>query len=214
GEARRELEAVYGLAVTTIASIYPSFRRDAPLWLVAGTGAWQQAVVARVTTLAAQRRPVVVGVTAREAGVTLVQALRAAGLEVQWAAGPGAVTVCDEPAACGDIVPDALSRAAGGLAVVLTGLGATRRADRRWRQLAGRRGHPGTSEAIVPLPAALAGAHAWLPAGLMRSLALACRDFRAWRASVDRCRQARGRSASSDAPAAWPPSAQLQHEGQ
>ncbi len=230
-EARRELEAVYGLGVTPILSIYPSFRHDRPLQVVAGRNAWQKAVVARVVELVRRRRAVVVGVAYAEGGATLVHALRGAGLTVEVAgaaAGPagsaaegaaagraGMVTVCEDPASCADIVPDPVARAAGGLAVLVTMIGQTSRADRRWRHLAGRRGQPGSTEAIVALPPVLGGEHAWLPAGLMRSLTLARRSLIEWRASADRCRCARGRSIAPAAqvPAAWPQAARLQHEG-
>jgi preprotein translocase subunit SecA len=225
-EARRELEVVYGLGVTLIPSIYPSFRRDRPLQVVAGRNAWQKAVAVRVGELVRQRRTVVVAVAHADGGAALLQALRSSGLTVDVANGDataclsggraGGVVVCEDPAACANIVPDPVARVAGGLAIVVTTLGETRRADRRWRQLAGRRGQPGSTEAIVALPSALGGEHAWLPAGLMRSFALARRSFLEWRASADRCRRARGRSIApaAEPQAAWPEAAQLQHEGQ
>ena len=228
-EARSELTAVYGLGVTPIPSIYPCFRRNLGLVVTPGAAALRRAMVARVRELVASRRPVLVATKGEAACRALVDALRDEGIDaaaisgadqVDWrtvrdAAGTrGRVTVCADPRGrCDAIVLDPMARAAGGLAVIATYLGATRRADRQLEHLTGRQGQPGTVETIAQFTGP--GVFACLPAPLMRSLARAIRYLGEKRAESLRNRRARRlwelRRAETATTAR--PAAHLQHEG-
>ena len=217
-EARTELASVYGLGVTAVASIYPCFRRELGLTVYAGAAAWRRAVVGRVQALVAARRPVLI-VTATEAAsramvpvlleVGIDASVMPAGSHADWcsvrdtAGRPGAVTLCAaRPGHCDAVALDPLARSAGGLAVIATYLGATRRADRQLGHLTGRQAQPGSVESIVQFCAS--GGLAWLPMPVMRSLVLSRRYLGELRAARERSRQARRLSGRR---------AHLQHEG-
>lgn len=232
-EARGELASVYGLGVTPVASIYPCFRRDLGLTVMASETGAQHAVVERVRDLVASRRPVLVATHSDAACSALLAALHDGGIDaaaisgedpVDWrsvrdAAGTsGRVTVCaGARGRCDAIALDSRARAAGGLAVIATYLGSSRREDRQLGHLTGRQGQPGSVEtiAVLAMPAALAPLPVFLPAFLMRSLARGGRYLRDKRAQRLRNRRARRLSALRRAEitmSARPPT-HLQHEG-
>lgn len=63
---------------------------------------------------------------------------------------PGALMLCTEEDAWSlDLGLEPGARATGGVAVIVIGLGADARADRRLRQIAARQGHPGSVEFLV-----------------------------------------------------------------
>ena len=161
-ESRAELAAVYRLAVARIGSIYPDFRQDLGTRVVHGKVPLKARLISRIGALRAARRPVLVvaadcdiwavAAVLADAGIpaSLLDALplEAADAVLAEAGRPGAVTLC----ACGAdvcVALDPVARAAGGLAVVVIGIGPSRRDDRRLRQLCGRQGHPGSIEFLV-----------------------------------------------------------------
>ena len=241
-EARRELASLYGMGVTTIASIYPCFRHERGLAVASGVERWREAVVSRVQDLVAGRRAVLVIAKDEAAGRMLEDALLAAGVDAVCMrqkdagglpvdasragpdsgpdAGPdaasgrsGQVTICVDWRRCRRIEVDAYARAAGGLAVVAAHVAATRREERRLGHLAGQRGQPGSSETIAALH--LPGALAHLPSPVMRSFVHVRRYLEEWRAERKRSLHARrppGEQVAEPAPS--PRRApHLQHEG-
>ena len=125
-----------------------------------------------------------------------------------------AVTICSKPQGdCNAIVLEPIARAAGGLAVIATFLGPSRRADRQLAHLTGRQAQPGTVEAIVQC----AGTEGLgvVPEPLMRSWLLVRRYVEERRAGIRRSRHARRlarRRGEESAPV--PGRAHFQHEGQ
>jgi preprotein translocase subunit SecA len=228
GEVRRELAALYGLGVTTIASIYPCFRQELGSSVSADAEQWLRQVVARVRTLVAKRRAVLL-IGADEASCRiLVGALHAGGVpavrigpgdldrvgDERWTGRGGEVTICAVEDARGiRIGLDAYARAAGGLAVVSTCIAPTRRAERRLGYLAGHRGQPGSVETIAALPLPWVLSH--LPEPLMRSFVFARRRLEEWRSERERSHEAR-RSSQQQVLHAMPSprrAPHLQHEG-
>ncbi|MGE0802119.1 MAG: hypothetical protein AB7G13_12970 [Lautropia sp.] len=172
-EACDELARVYRLDVHHVASIYPDFRRSAGLATVDDDEALLARVRDRALALRAVRRPVLivaddeaicaaavaasgVPVTIRTPAAVADALAGRAALQARQAAlardggRAGAITVCSDRASRDvDIMLDPMARAAGGLAVIVVGLPATRRAERRLAQLCARQGHPGTIEILV-----------------------------------------------------------------
>ena len=202
-ESSAEMAAVYGVAVTAIASIYPSFRHDLGLKLLASPPDWRRAVVCRIQALVAARRPVLVATPDPAGSRELAAALLEAGIDAAVVTGtdstvgprgrapaglPGRVTVCVDPRGGSEAAAlDPYARAAGGLAVIATYLGTSRRDDRRLSQLTGRQGQPGSFETIAAAPAGLAA----MPAPLIRSLVRVSRYLREKAAEFSRRRHAR-----------------------
>lgn len=230
-EARRELACIYGMGVTTIASIYPSFRQELGASVSPGVEQWLRQVVQRVRMLVELRRAVLLTARDETACRQLAAALQAVGVDAmrlraadavdgRMAMGqpsrPGQVAICTRAEAlrgCRRIEVDAYARAAGGLAVVATDFAATRREERRLAALAGHRGQPGSIETIAMLPLPSLLAH--LPAPAMRSFMLVRRQLAEWRAERQRSLRARlpSRQQGSEPPAAQPHATHLQHEG-
>ena len=231
-EARRELACIYRMGVTTIASIYPSFRQELAASVSPGVVQWLRLVVRRVRVLVEMRRAVLLAARDEASCRLLVDALHAGGIDAirfraddaldgldgRIAAGlpsrPGQVAICtraDALRACRRIEVDAYARAAGGLAVVATDFAATRREERRLAFLSGHRGQPGSIEiiAMLPLPSLLAR----LPAPAMRSFILVRRQLAEWRAERQRSLRARLPWRQESMAAAKPRATHLQHEG-
>ena len=219
------------MGVTTIASIYPSFRRELAATVSPAVEPWLRQVVRRVRVLVESRRAVLLTARDEASCRLLADALRAVGIDASriraddavggrvaagQPSGPGQVAICTREAAlrgCRRIEVDAYARAAGGLAVVATDFAATRREERRLAFLSGHRGQPGSIEtlAMLSLPSPLAR----LPAPAMRSLMLVRRQLAEWRAERQRSLRARLplRQQESEPPASQPHGAHLQHEG-
>ena len=173
-ESRTELALTYGLAVHRVAPRHRSRRVDLGRLWVTDRDAMLAAVVGRARGHLEAGRPVLVGTRDVAESEALAEAMRAAGLEpavlnarhdrheaaiVAGAGRTGRLTIATSMAGRGtDIVPDAQALAAGGLALIATCAQPSRRLDRQLAGRAGRRGEPGSVEAIVPLDAPVAGA--------------------------------------------------------
>ena len=193
-ESRAEFALTYGLAVQRIPPRHRSRLADLGRICVPDRDALRAAVVGRARRHVEAGRPVLVGTRDVAESEALAGAMRAAGLEpavlnarhdrheaaiVAQAGRAGRVTIATSMAGRGtDIVLDPPGLAAGGLALIATCAQPSRRLDRQLAGRAGRRGEPGTVEAIVavdapvagaaglPLPGWLARAAGRLPAGL------------------------------------------------
>jgi preprotein translocase subunit SecA len=185
GEARSELQQVYGLQVEVIAPRTPSRVRLAPPRVLPNSAALWCAVGEEAKRVAAEGRAVLVGTET----VAHSEALSAwlAGMDVPHrvlnarqdrdeneliaAAGqPGQVTVATSMAGRGtDIAchPQVLQR--GGLHVILCQVNASARIDRQFIGRAGRQGQPGSVQRMVALDFALL--QKWWPAWWLRRLA-------------------------------------------
>lgn len=166
-EIRGSLAAVYGLRVVRVPPNKPSRRRFLGARLFATQPQKWQAIVQQVIVRTAQGQPVLIGtrsVAASEAlscvfaekGVThqLLNARQDANeAEMVAKAGQsGMVTIATNMAGRGtDIAPDQAALDAGGLHVILTEFHETSRLDRQLIGRTGRKGQPGTAQAIVSL---------------------------------------------------------------
>ena len=166
-EARGEFWSVYRLRVARVPPNLPSRLQRGALEVLPTLAAKWQRVAARAAELAAQGRPVLIGTRSVSSSQTISAVLTAAGLphavlnaendhaeaETIAAAGqPGRITVATNMAGRGvDILlaPEVVLR--GGLHVVLTERHDTMRIDRQLEGRAGRRGQPGSAEAILSL---------------------------------------------------------------
>ncbi|MDH3461137.1 MAG: prepilin peptidase [Burkholderiaceae bacterium] len=162
-EARGELSEVYGARVVRIPLHRPCRRQVLPPRRFETMAAMLAPVVARVASLHAAGRPVLVGTDSVADSQRLSQQLRCAGIEhrvlnalndaeeaaiVAEAGRAGRVTVATRMAGRGtDIELDAAARTAGGLHVLSLQDNASRRLDRQLAGRAGRHGDPGSVEA-------------------------------------------------------------------
>ncbi len=208
-ESRRELRAVYGLAVAAVPLRRPSRRETGPTRWFADRAVLFDAVVARVQALQAAGRPVLVGVESVADAAQLSARLTTAAIghsrldaqrdaqeaEVVARAGrAGAVTVSTQMAGRGtDIAlgPGVAER--GGLHLINCQLNAARRIDRQLAGRCARQGDPGSVETWLSLDAALL---AELPAALRALLAhhagrLPDRACRTLGSTLQRLREAR-----------------------
>jgi preprotein translocase subunit SecA len=167
-EARGELRDVLGASIVRIPLHRPTrLRRLSPCHFADADARWQ-AVCARVVTLCAQGRPVLVGTDSVADSQALSRRLQAAGVAhhvlnalndaqeaaIVAAAGcAGAVTVATRMAGRGtDIELDAAARAAGGLHVLSCQRNPSKRLDRQLAGRAARHGDPGSAEAWLLHP--------------------------------------------------------------
>lgn len=142
-------------------------RRASPIRILAERAAQEEAIVARARALEAAGRPLLIATAGAASAAALALRLQEAGLaplllpgepeetrlEQLAAAGrPGAVTVTGESGCYGGEIPLAPGVAeAGGLHVILAERQPAARRDRRILEAAGRRGAPGSGEAILCL---------------------------------------------------------------
>jgi preprotein translocase subunit SecA len=161
-ECQAELGAVYGLAVVPVATRLPSQRVIGPHRQFAHATTRHSAAVARVHTLVAQGRPVLLGVASVAEALAMSQALSAAGVahqrldasqdaheaQIVAAAGQaGAVTVATALAGRGtDIALGEGVAARGGLHVLCCQDNRSARLDRQLIGRAARQGEPGSAE--------------------------------------------------------------------
>lgn len=179
-ESAPELRVLYDARVQRV----PLARTDRRRWLgeaLYATGRQRDTVlVARVRTLAAGGRPVLVGTDSVATSETLSALLHAAGVVhqvlnavqnadeaalVARAGEAGRVTVATNMAGRGtDIRLDAAALAAGGLHVIAASRNRARRIDRQLIGRAGRHGDPGSAERLLALDDLLLqhGCPAWL----------------------------------------------------
>ena len=166
-EVRGELWAVYRLVVSRIPTNLPSRRRDLGTTICATQDEKWRRIVARVKVLNACGRPVLIGTRSVLASETLSKWLDAAGLEhtvlnaeriaheseiIAQAGGRGRITVATNMAGRGvDIAVDPDLLESGGLHVILSERHDAGRIDRQMKGRTGRRGEPGTTEAILSL---------------------------------------------------------------
>ena len=190
-EAGRELHEVYGLAVVPIASIYPAFERDLGWRILPDRAGQQRWLLARVEALRLARRPVLVLAVDHDECRALSALLLAHDIEpvrCDLAAGDptrlaAAATLAGRARAVSlhcrldplplRVIAEPLARAAGGLALIATALGPSRRHDRQQAGRVGHQGEPGTIEAILDAgrPIVLAGWSQRFP-GLARLAAM------------------------------------------
>lgn len=166
-EARAELWSVYRLRVARIPPNVPSRLRRGAVAILPDQAAKWRAVVARARAESAAGRAVLIGTRSVAASETVSAALAAAGLDHQVlnaesdreeaaiiavAGEAGRITVATNMAGRGvDIRLAPAVVAAGGLHVILTERHDAGRIDRQLEGRAGRRGEPGSAEAILSL---------------------------------------------------------------
>lgn len=185
-EARSELRSLYGLDIVRVPHrlpvrrlVWPTrcFRTDAERWI---------AVAQRVSALAAQGRPVLVGTDSVEASQQLSAVLQVRcvahvvlnahndGVEaviVAEAGRAGRVTVSTHLAGRGtDILLSPQALAAGGLHVLNCQCNGSRRLDRQLCGRAGRQGEPGSSEHWLSLESVRRAGHT-VTAGTLATVA-------------------------------------------
>ncbi|MEE8286289.1 MAG: preprotein translocase subunit SecA [Gammaproteobacteria bacterium] len=166
-EVRGELWSVYRLAVVSVPTNSPSRRVHAGERVYATAAAKWQAVVARIATLHAQGRPILIGTRSVAASEHLSRLLTAAGLphqvlnarqdgeEAAIVARAGElerITVATNMAGRGTdirLAPSVAER--GGLHVIATERHEARRIDRQLFGRCGRQGDPGSYEILVSL---------------------------------------------------------------
>jgi preprotein translocase subunit SecA len=165
-ETTAEFWAVYRLRVACVPPNLPSRRRRLPVSVCATESAKWQLVVARTQAIVEERRAVLVGTRSVAASLKISDMLKEAGLDhavlnaendaaeasIIAAAGEvGRITVATNMAGRGvDILAHAVVEQ-GGLHVILTERHDAARIDRQLEGRAGRRGEPGTTEAILSL---------------------------------------------------------------
>ncbi|MET0507894.1 MAG: hypothetical protein ABWZ78_06870, partial [Burkholderiaceae bacterium] len=164
-ESAAELASVYGLRVVVVPSIYPAFARDLG-WRIAADAVTQRRwLLERVIALREARRAVIVLASDRAETRVLAQLLIAAGIEPVRCDVPAGFAALDRAAAAGKaravslhcaldqmpvaVIPEPLARAAGGLALIATAIGPSRRHDRHYAARIGHQGQPGTMAAVV-----------------------------------------------------------------
>ena len=166
-EVQGEFWSVYRLSVVTIPTNRPLQRHAAGVRVYPSAAAKWQAVVARLTHLHGQARPVLVGTRSVAASEHLSQLLHTAGLPhqvlnarqdfaeaqvVARAGEPGCITVATNMAGRGtDIRLGAGVAARGGLHVMATEGHEARRIDRQLFGRCGRQGDPGSYELVASL---------------------------------------------------------------
>lgn len=166
-EVGDELAQVYGLAVVPIASIYPAFERDLGWRILPDRAGQQRWLLDRVEALRKARRPVLILATHRDECRALAALLLERGIEpvrcdlvaadptraeqaAKLAGKARAVSLhCVLDPLPLTVLPEPLARAAGGLALIATALGPSRRHDRHNAGRVGHQGEPGTTEAIL-----------------------------------------------------------------
>jgi preprotein translocase subunit SecA len=175
-EVAAELQAIYRLPVVRIPTHRPLRRSDEGERVLPTSDARWDAIVERIRELHAAGRPVLVGTRSLAASETLSQRLHAADLphqvlnarqdrdeaEVVARAGErGRITVATNMAGRGtDIRLGPGVAEIGGLHVIASERHEARRIDRQLFGRAGRRGDPGSHEAIVSLEDELVAVHA------------------------------------------------------
>ncbi len=166
-EARAELWSVYRLRVARIPPNVPSRLARGAIAILPDQAAKWRLVTARARAMAEAGRCVLIGTRSVAASLSLSAALAEAGLDhavlnaendreeaaVIAAAGqPGRITVATNMAGRGvDIRLPPEVVAAGGLHVILTERHDAHRIDRQLEGRAGRRGEPGSAEAILAM---------------------------------------------------------------
>ncbi len=189
-EARGELWSVYRLRITRVPPNQPSRLSRGGFTVLPSEAEKWAAVAARAAALQAAGRPVLIGTRSVAASQAVSARLREAGMAhavlsaecdsdeagvIAEAGGAARITVATNMAGRGvDIQLSDAVAAQGGLHVILTERHDTRRIDRQLEGRAGRRGQPGSAEAIVSMRDALldmAPRHPWrLLAGLPGSI--------------------------------------------
>jgi len=164
-EAAGELSSIYGLRVVQIPSHKPSRRFCTSRHVHATADAKWAAVIARVTKLQQQQRPVLVGTRTVEASERLSERLAAEGITHQVlnarqdaeeaniiarAGQAGRITIATNMAGRGTDIKIAPGVAAlGGLHIIATERNEAKRIDRQLFGRCGRQGDPGSFEEIL-----------------------------------------------------------------
>ncbi len=162
-----EFWSIYKLDVVVIPTNRPVIRNDQADVVYKTKKDKYNAVIAQISELVAQGRPVLVGTTSVEISELLSKMLRMRGIQhqvlnakqhareaevVAHAGEPGTVTIATNMAGRGtDIKLTPEVKAAGGLAILGTERHDSRRVDRQLRGRAGRQGDPGSSIFFVSL---------------------------------------------------------------
>jgi preprotein translocase subunit SecA len=174
-EVRGELWSVYRLAVLSVPTNHPARRRHAGDSIYETAQAKWQAVLARVSDLRRQDRPILIGTRSVAASEHLSALLTNAGIPhrvlnarqddeeaaiIARAGEPGQVTVATNMAGRGTdirLAPGIAER--GGLHVIATERHEARRIDRQLFGRCGRQGDPGSYEMILSLEDELVTVH-------------------------------------------------------
>ena len=162
-----EFWSIYKLDVVVIPTNRPVVRDDREDLVYKTKREKYNAVIAEVSRLVAEGRPVLVGTTSVEISETLSRMLKLRGIKhnvlnakqhqleaqiVAEAGRAGQVTIATNMAGRGtDIKLTPEVKAAGGLAIIGTERHESRRVDRQLRGRAGRQGDPGSSQFFVSL---------------------------------------------------------------
>ena len=162
-----EFWSIYKLDVIVIPTNRPIARIDNNDLIYKTKKAKFEAVIAKISELTAEGRPVLVGTTDVETSELLSRMLRLRGIDhqvlnakqhareaevVRHAGEPGTVTIATNMAGRGtDIKLPEEVKAAGGLAIIGTERHDSRRVDRQLRGRSGRQGDPGSSVFYVSL---------------------------------------------------------------
>ena len=162
-----EFWSIYKLDVVVIPTNRPVIRDDREDLVYKTKREKYNAVIAEVSRLVAEGRPVLVGTTSVEISETLSRMLKLRGIKhnvlnakqhqqeaqiVAEAGRAGQVTIATNMAGRGtDIKLTPEVKAAGGLAIIGTERHESRRVDRQLRGRAGRQGDPGSSQFFVSL---------------------------------------------------------------
>ena len=162
-----EFWSIYKLDVVVIPTNRPVIRDDREDLVYKTKREKYNAVIAEVSRLVAEGRPVLVGTTSVEISETLSRMLKLRGIKhnvlnakqhqleaqiVAEAGRAGQVTIATNMAGRGtDIKLSPEVKAAGGLAIIGTERHESRRVDRQLRGRAGRQGDPGSSQFFVSL---------------------------------------------------------------
>ena len=162
-----EFWSIYKLDVIVIPTNRPIARIDNNDLIYKTKQAKFEAVIAKISELTAEGRPVLVGTTDVETSELLSRMLRLRGIDhqvlnakqhareaevVRHAGEPGTVTIATNMAGRGtDIKLPEEVKAAGGLAIIGTERHDSRRVDRQLRGRSGRQGDPGSSVFYVSL---------------------------------------------------------------
>ena len=192
-EVTSELSSVYRSVVWRIPPNTPSRKRALPTIVCRTADEKWQRIAERSAEYHAQGRPVLIGTRSVNASQTMSRWLEALGLEhavlnaersedeaaiIAEAGQLGRITVATNMAGRGvDIAVDPQALRLGGLHVILSERHDAGRIDRQLEGRTGRRGQPGTTEAILSLEDPLLDL---VPGGLLRWLVVGSTPFGRW----------------------------------
>lgn len=165
--AKNEFMDVYNCEVAYIPPHRPIIRKDLPLRIFKIRETQQKAIIAEISRLHDEHRPILVGVSSIRESEKMAKLLINSGFKIQLlnakslreeahvisnAGMPDAITIATSVAGRGtDIKPHIEALTNGGLAVIGVGIAASRRIDEQLLGRSGRQGNPGSSQFFVSL---------------------------------------------------------------